>query len=52
MPEESKPGAAYVQSPFRTARHANISTTSVYVPTEDDVRHDQTTKAHKLGWSV
>ena len=32
--------------------HANISTTSIYVHTEDDVRHDQTTKAHKLGWSV
>ncbi|KRA14194.1 MAG: tyrosine-type recombinase/integrase [Pseudomonadota bacterium] len=32
--------------------HANISTTSIYVHTEDDVRHDQTTKAHKLGWAV
>ena len=32
--------------------HANISTTSIYVHTEDDARHDQTTKAHKLGWSI
>lgn len=32
--------------------HANISTTSIYVHTEDDARHDQTTSAHKLGWSV
>jgi len=32
--------------------HANIATTSIYVHTEDDARHDQTTKAHKLGWSV
>ena len=31
--------------------HANISTTSIYLHTEDDARHDQTTKAHKLGWS-
>ena len=32
--------------------HANIATTSIYVHTEDDTRHDQTSNAHKLGWSV
>lgn len=30
--------------------HANIATTSIYVHTEDDVRHDQTSKSHRLGW--
>ena len=32
--------------------HANIATTSIYVHTEDDRRHDQTSSLHKLGWSV
>ena len=31
--------------------HANIATTSIYVHTEDDKRHDQTTSLHKLGWT-
>ena len=30
--------------------HANIATTSIYIHTEDDKRHDQTSKEHKLGW--
>lgn len=32
--------------------HANIATTSIYVHTEDDARHDQTSGAHRLGWSA
>lgn len=32
--------------------HANIATTSIYLHTEDDARHDQTSHAHKLGWSA
>ncbi len=32
--------------------HANIATTSIYVHTEDDRRHDQTSSAHKLGWNT
>lgn len=32
--------------------HANIATTSIYLHTEDTVRHDQTSSAHKLGWST
>ena len=32
--------------------HANISTTSIYMHTEDDARHDQTSSAHKIGWSI
>lgn len=32
--------------------HANIATTSIYVHTEDEARHDQTSGAHKVGWSV
>ncbi|MCW5259641.1 site-specific integrase [Verminephrobacter eiseniae] len=30
--------------------HANIATTSIYIHTEDDKRHDQTSSLHKLGW--
>lgn len=32
--------------------HANIATTSIYLHSEDDARHDQTTSAHKLQWST
>ncbi|WOI45371.1 site-specific integrase [Acidovorax sp. BLS4] len=32
--------------------HANIATTSIYVHTEDDARHDQTSSSHKLGWQA
>ncbi|MDA8521002.1 tyrosine-type recombinase/integrase [Acidovorax sp. NCPPB 4044] len=31
--------------------HSNIATTSVYLHTEDDARHDQTSSAHRIGWS-
>ena len=31
--------------------HANIATTSIYVHSEDDARHDAT-MAHRVGWSV
>lgn len=31
--------------------HANIATTSIYVHTEDDARHDQTSSGHRVGWS-
>ncbi len=30
--------------------HANISTTSIYIHSEDDARHDATSEAHKVGW--
>lgn len=30
--------------------HASIGTTSLYVHTEDDARHDATNKVHKVGW--
>jgi integrase/recombinase XerD len=30
--------------------HANISTTSIYLHTEDDARHDVTAVGHRVGW--
>jgi integrase/recombinase XerD len=30
--------------------HANISTTSVYLHSEDDARHDATAAVHRVGW--
>lgn len=30
--------------------HANISTTSIYLHTEDDARHDATAAGHRVGW--
>ncbi len=30
--------------------HSNIATTSIYLHTEDDARHDLTSQAHRLGW--
>lgn len=30
--------------------HANIATTSIYVHSEDDVRHDATNVGHRVGW--
>jgi len=30
--------------------HANIATTNTYMHTEDDVRHDATSAAHRAGW--
>jgi len=32
--------------------HANISTTSIYLHSEDDARHDATAAVHKVGWRV
>lgn len=32
--------------------HANIATTNTYVHAEDDVRHDETTQAHRAGWTL
>jgi integrase/recombinase XerD len=32
--------------------HATISTTSIYVHSEDDSRHDATQAAHKIGWAT
>lgn len=32
--------------------HANIATTSIYVHSEDDARHDATTTGHRVGWSA
>ncbi|MBU0914821.1 MAG: tyrosine-type recombinase/integrase [Gammaproteobacteria bacterium] len=32
--------------------HATISTTSIYVHSEDDARHDATQAAHKIGWTT
>ena len=31
--------------------HTNIATTSIYLHTEDDKRHDQTSSFHRVGWS-
>ncbi len=31
--------------------HANIATTSIYVHSEDDARHDATSEAHRVAWS-
>ncbi len=30
--------------------HANISTTSIYLHSEDDARHDATSTVHHVGW--
>ncbi|MGH8856463.1 MAG: tyrosine-type recombinase/integrase [Polaromonas sp.] len=30
--------------------HANISTTSIYLHSEDDARHDATSAVHSVGW--
>jgi len=30
--------------------HANISTTSIYLHSEDDARHDATSAGHSVGW--
>jgi integrase/recombinase XerD len=30
--------------------HANISTTSIYLHSEEDARHDATTAVHRVGW--
>lgn len=30
--------------------HANISTTSIYLHSEEDARHDATSAAHRVGW--
>lgn len=32
--------------------HANIATTSVYVHSQDDQRHDLTSGSHRVGWSA
>ena len=32
--------------------HANISTTSVYLHSEDDARHDATAAVHRVGWAT
>jgi site-specific recombinase XerD len=32
--------------------HATISTTSIYVHSEDDARHDATQAAHRIGWDA
>jgi integrase/recombinase XerD len=32
--------------------HANISTTSIYLHSEDDARHDATAAAHRVGWKT
>lgn len=32
--------------------HTNISTTSVYVHSQDDQRHDLTSDAHRVGWKA
>lgn len=32
--------------------HASISTTSVYLHSEDDSRHDATAAAHRVGWAT
>ena len=31
--------------------HANISTTSIYLHSEDDARHDATSAVHSVGWT-
>ena len=30
--------------------HSNIATTSIYLHSEDDARHDATSRAHRIGW--
>ncbi|MGE8454095.1 MAG: tyrosine-type recombinase/integrase [Pseudomonadales bacterium] len=30
--------------------HASISTTSAYLHTEDDARHEATQERHRIGW--
>ena len=30
--------------------HANISTTSIYLHSEEDARHDATSAVHRVGW--
>ncbi|MCR6475968.1 tyrosine-type recombinase/integrase [Variovorax sp. ZS18.2.2] len=30
--------------------HANLTTTSIYLHTEDDARHEATQQAHRVGW--
>lgn len=32
--------------------HANISTTSIYLHSEDDARHDATNAVHRVGWAT
>lgn len=32
--------------------HSNLSTTSIYLHTEDDARHDATEQAHRVGWQA
>jgi site-specific recombinase XerD len=32
--------------------HSNISTTSIYLHTEDDIRHDATAAVHKVDWGT
>lgn len=32
--------------------HANISTTSIYLHSEDDARHDATEAVHRVGWKT
>ena len=32
--------------------HANVSTTSIYLHTEDNARHDATSAAHRIDWRV
>ncbi len=32
--------------------HASISTTSLYLHSEDDARHDATAAAHRVGWTT
>ena len=32
--------------------HSNIATTSIYVHSEDDQRHDLTSSSHRVGWSA
>jgi site-specific recombinase XerD len=32
--------------------HANISTASVYLHSEDDARHDATAAVHRAGWKT
>ncbi len=31
--------------------HASISTTSAYLHTEDDARHEATQERHRIGWT-
>ena len=32
--------------------HSNISTTSIYLHSEEDARHDATNAVHRVGWGV